>query len=73
MSNHFAHIIQRPSGRIAMRETVDPQHSYTARFLQSPREAVLRKVDEQALEAVLAAQSTDRTALIGELADRRLQ
>jgi len=56
-----------------MRETADPQHSYTVRLLQSPREAVLRKVDEQALEAVLAAQSTDRTALIGELADRRLQ
>ena len=52
-----------------MRATADPQHSYTARLLQGPKEAVLRKVGEEALEVVLAAQSTDRAALIGELAD----
>jgi phosphoribosyl-ATP pyrophosphohydrolase len=69
MVNHRAHIIQRLSERIAMRATADRQHSYTARLLQSPKEAVLRKVGEKALEVVLAVQSTDRTALIGELAD----
>ena len=69
MVNHRAHIIQRLSARIAIRATADRQHSYTARLLQSPKEAVLRKVGEKALEVVLAAQSTDRTALIGELAD----
>ena len=70
MDDHRAHIVQRLSQRIAMRATADPQHSYTARLLQGPKEAVLRKVGEEALEVVLAAQSTDRAALIGELADR---
>lgn len=69
MDDHHAHIVQRLSQRIAMRATADPQHSYTARLLQGPKEAVLRKVGEEALEVVLAAQSTDRAALIGELAD----
>jgi len=69
MDDHRAHIVQRLSQRIAMRATADPQHSYTARLLQGPKEAVLRKVGEEALEVVLAAQSTDRAALIGELAD----
>ena len=69
MNDHRAHIVQRLSQRIAMRATADPQHSYTARLLQGPKEAVLRKVGEEALEVVLAAQSTDRAALIGELAD----
>ncbi len=69
MGNHHAHIIQRLSQRIATRATADPQHSYTARLLHSPKEMVLHKVGEEALEVVLAAQSTDRAALIGELAD----
>ena len=69
MDDHRAHIVQRLSQRIAMRATADPQHSYTARLLQGPKEAVLRKVGEEALEVVLAAQSTDRAVLIGELAD----
>ena len=70
MDDHHAHIVQRLSQRIAMRATADPQHSYTARLLHSPtKEMVLRKVGEEALEVVLAAQSTDRAALIGELAD----
>ncbi len=69
MGNHPVHIIQRLSQRIAMRATADPQHSYTAHLLHSPKEMVLRKVGEEALEVVLAAQSTDRAALIGELAD----
>jgi|GEM_PF-1142029 len=69
MDDHHAHIVQRLSQRIAMRATADPQHSYTARLLQGPKEAVLRKVGEEALEVVLAAQSTDRAVLIGELAD----
>ena len=60
MGNHHAHIIQRLSQRIATRATADPQHSYTARLLHSPKEMVLRKVGEEALEVVLAAQSTDR-------------
>lgn len=58
MDDHRAHIVQRLSERIAMRATADPQHSYTARLLQGPKEAVLRKVGEEALEVVLAAQST---------------
>ena len=70
MGDHHAHIVQRLSQRIAMRATADPQHSYTARLLHSPtKEMVLRKVGEEALEVVLAAQSTDRAALIGELTD----
>ena len=70
MDDHRAHIVQRLSERIAMRATTDRQHSYTARLLRGPKEAVLRKVGEEALEVVLAVQSTDWAVLIGELEKR---
>ena len=69
MESDLAHIVERLSTRIAARATADPRSSYTAHLLQGPKEAVLRKVGEEALEVILAAQSSDRDALLGELAD----
>ncbi len=69
MESDLVHIVERLSTRIAARATADPRSSYTAHLLQGPKEAVLRKVGEEALEVILAAQSSDRDALIGELAD----
>lgn len=54
---------------IARRAEADPETSYTAKLLSSGAETMLRKVGEEALELVLAAQSGDRRRIVEESAD----
>jgi phosphoribosyl-ATP pyrophosphohydrolase/phosphoribosyl-AMP cyclohydrolase len=52
---------------IATRRDADPRSSYTARFLQGPREHAARKVGEEAVEVLLAPPGSPELA--GEVAD----
>jgi phosphoribosyl-AMP cyclohydrolase / phosphoribosyl-ATP pyrophosphohydrolase len=54
---------------LADRNERRPAGSYTAGLLAQGREAILRKVGEEAIEVILAGQSSDQDALVGEVAD----
>ena len=51
------------------RKQADPTSSYVAKLLQGHPDAMLKKIGEEATEAILAAKSGDRVHLIRETAD----
>jgi phosphoribosyl-ATP pyrophosphohydrolase len=51
------------------RKGANPQESYVAKLYRGGLDGILKKVGEEATEAVIAAKSGDRTALVHELAD----
>jgi phosphoribosyl-ATP pyrophosphohydrolase/phosphoribosyl-AMP cyclohydrolase len=50
-------------------ETADPDSSYTARLLAAGRDAVCKKVGEEATEVVIAAKGAERDQVVYESAD----
>jgi phosphoribosyl-ATP pyrophosphohydrolase len=54
---------------IESRRGGDPEKSYVARLLAGSEDALLKKIGEEATEAVLAAKSGDKNALVHETAD----
>lgn len=54
---------------IEARREADPEHSYTARLLQSNMDRVAQKVGEEGVEVALAAMLTDGDKLSDEAAD----
>ena len=51
------------------RKQADPTSSYVAKLLQGSPDNMLKKIGEEATEAILAAKSGDRVHLIRETAD----
>ena len=47
----------------------DPRHSYVARLTHEGRGKMAQKLGEEAVEAVIAATTDDRSGMIGESAD----
>jgi phosphoribosyl-ATP pyrophosphohydrolase len=62
-------IIARLETVIRDRKTGDEAASYVARLFGEGREALARKLGEEAIETVIAALSQDDDALVGESAD----
>jgi phosphoribosyl-ATP pyrophosphohydrolase/phosphoribosyl-AMP cyclohydrolase len=54
---------------IHMREAERPEGSYTARLFNGGLDAILKKVGEEAIDAVIAAKSGSRRELVSELSD----
>lgn len=54
---------------IEQRKNANPEDSYVASLLSEGREKILKKVGEEAIEAILAAQSGDQQHLVNETAD----
>ncbi|MCS7101291.1 MAG: phosphoribosyl-ATP diphosphatase [Burkholderiaceae bacterium] len=54
---------------IESRRGGDPQTSYVARLLAGPEDALLKKIGEEATEAVLAAKAGGGERLVAECAD----
>ena len=54
---------------IAARCSADPATSYVARLIGKGPDAVLKKVDEEATEVVMAAKDGDAAKLVAEVAD----
>jgi phosphoribosyl-ATP pyrophosphohydrolase len=54
---------------IEARRGGDPEKSYVARLLAGGEDAALKKIGEEATEAVLAAKTGDKAALVHEMAD----
>jgi len=62
-------ILDRLAAAIESRRGGDPQRSYVARLLADGEDAVLKKIGEEATEAVMAGKSGDRRRIVGEMAD----
>ena len=62
-------ILDRLAESIESRKGGDPQRSYVARLLADGEDAVLKKIGEEATEAVMAGKSGDRRRIVGEMAD----
>ena len=54
---------------IEARRSADPATSYVARLLGKGRDAVLKKVGEEATEVVMAAKDGDAAKVVAEVAD----
>lgn len=54
---------------IAGRRGGDPDKSYVARLLQRGEDTILKKIGEEATEAVMAAKDGDRERIVSEFAD----
>jgi phosphoribosyl-ATP pyrophosphohydrolase len=67
--SRFAEVIERLAATIAGRRSADPASSYTAKLLAGGPSLAAKKFGEEAVEAVLAAVSSDPEALAAESAD----
>jgi phosphoribosyl-ATP pyrophosphohydrolase len=62
-------VLERLAATIEARRGGDPEKSYVARLLSRDEDTLLRKISEEATEAVLAAKSGDKLHLVRETAD----
>ena len=63
------HILDQLDDVIALRSTQDPKESYVASLFDKGLETIQKKVNEESLETILAAESDDQAALVSEVAD----
>jgi len=62
-------ILERLADVIESRKSGDPEKSYVSRLFSRGPDAILKKVGEEATEAVMAAKDGDRLRIVGETAD----
>jgi phosphoribosyl-ATP pyrophosphohydrolase len=62
-------ILERLADVIEGRKSGDPDNSYVSRLFARGPDAILKKVGEEATEAVMAAKDGDRLRIVGETAD----
>jgi len=62
-------ILERLEAAIAQRRRADPSASYVASLNAKGLDAILKKVGEEAIEAVIAGKQGERTAIVHETAD----
>jgi phosphoribosyl-ATP pyrophosphohydrolase len=62
-------ILERLAAVVESRRGADPAGSYVARLLEQGEDAVLKKIGEEATEAVMAGKDGDPARIIAETAD----
>ena len=62
-------VLQRLTATIASRREADPTTSYVATLFAKGEDAMIKKIGEEATEAVMAAKDGDRLRLTAEIAD----
>lgn len=62
-------VLARVAATIEARKSADPGESYVAALLAKGEDAVLKKIGEEATEAVLAAKDGDKIRITAEVAD----
>jgi phosphoribosyl-ATP pyrophosphohydrolase len=62
-------ILERLADVVESRKGADPDKSYVSRLLARGPDAILKKVGEEATEAVMAAKDGDRRRIVAETAD----
>lgn len=65
----MSRVLEELFATIQERLTSRPPGSYTVRLVEAGEEAILRKVGEEALEVILAAQHEGNARLVAEAAD----
>jgi phosphoribosyl-ATP pyrophosphohydrolase len=63
------HILEHLDEVVAERSRQDPEVSYVASLFEQGLEKIQKKLNEESLEAILAAETDDRQALVSEVAD----
>jgi phosphoribosyl-ATP pyrophosphohydrolase len=64
-----ADVLDRIAATIAARRGADPASSYVAALLAKGDDAVLKKIGEEATEAVMAAKDGDKLRIVAEVED----
>ena len=62
-------LLRRLAATIASRRSADPATSYVATLFAKGRDAMIKKLGEEATEAVMAAKDGDKLRLTQEIAD----
>jgi phosphoribosyl-ATP pyrophosphohydrolase len=62
-------ILARLAEVIEQRKSGDPDKSYVARLFRKGKDAILKKIGEEATEVVMAAKDGDRERIVAEVAD----
>jgi len=62
-------ILERLADVVESRKAGDAEKSYVSRLFARGPDAILKKVGEEATEAVMAAKDGDRLRIVGETAD----
>jgi len=62
-------ILDRLADVLESRKGGDPEGSYVSRLFSRGEDAILKKIGEEATEAVMAAKDGDRLRIVGETAD----
>jgi phosphoribosyl-ATP pyrophosphohydrolase len=62
-------ILERLEAAIAARRGADPSSSYVATLNAKGLDAILKKIGEEATEAVIAGKAGEREAIVHEVAD----
>jgi len=62
-------VLDRVAATIAARRGADPATSYVAALLAKGDDAILKKIGEEATEAVMAAKDGDKLRIVAEVAD----
>ena len=62
-------ILERLADVVESRKAGDPEKSYVSRLFARGPDAILKKVGEEATEAVMAAKDGDKLRLTNEIAD----
>lgn len=62
-------ILDRLAAVVESRKGADAGMSYVARLFSQGEDAILKKIGEEATEAVMAAKDGDRTRIVAETAD----
>ncbi len=62
-------VLARIAQVIESRKGADPQSSYVARLLSKGKDAVLKKIGEEATETVMAAKDGEPSRIVAETAD----
>jgi phosphoribosyl-ATP pyrophosphohydrolase len=69
MSYHMSDILERLADVVEARKGADAGSSYVARLFAQGEDAVLKKIGEEATEAVMAGKDGDRRRIVAETAD----
>jgi phosphoribosyl-ATP pyrophosphohydrolase len=63
------HILEQLDEVVLERSEQDPSTSYVASLFHQGLEKIQKKVNEESLETILAAETNDKQALVSEVAD----
>ncbi len=67
--NQMSEVLHRLAAIIEARKQADPKTSYVAKLLAEGRDAIVKKVGEEATETIVAGKNGEPAALVHETAD----